>query len=108
MPINNPSTPPAVPEITTGTYVGDNSVNRAIAHGLSGTPDVVLIMESLATRWWRIFGTIALISHEFGSTSSNFAVTIPNATNFYVGNSTNYNESANGGGDKVWVAIRGV
>lgn len=92
---------------TSGTYTGDSSVNRAIAHGLGRIPKMVFIIGG-AAGWYRIITGQALIWYQRASLSEsgNIAVTAPDATNFYVGNATNYANSANlATGDYYWIAI---
>lgn len=96
--------------VVSGNYVGDSSVNKAIAHGLGRTPGIVFIIENAASpngRQFRILGAVASIFFVSASPSAgNYDVTIPNATNFYVGNATNYQNSANyTGSSYYWVAM---
>lgn len=94
--------------ITSGTYTGDASGGRAIAHGLGRAPSLVFITIS-GHYGYRIIKGIARI-HFATSTGPSFngalAVTAPDATNFYVGNAANYEQSANvNTGAYAWVAI---
>ncbi len=86
------------PVVTTGTYTGNNSANRAIAHGLPGRPSLILIGETNIVSRNRILGTEAGIQFDWTTQSVFFAVTQPDATNFYVGNATQYTQSANATG----------
>lgn len=91
MPLNNPT---AAVEIKTGTYTGNNSVNRAIPHGLSKTPKLIKILSTstkseIHGAWGRINAISA--SNLFNS----YEVTAPDTTNFYVGNPYNWTASAN-------------
>ena len=98
---------PAAGAITTsGSYTGDNSANRAIPHGLGATPKVVFVqgISGGGAYFFRVFGAQALIFYAAGS--SGYAVTIPNATNFYVGNAASYANTANvNTWNYIWVAI---
>lgn len=89
--------------ISSGQYTGNDAVNRAIAHGLGVTPKIVFIMEHDGSQLYRINGTVALICNNSPYIK---AVTIPNATNFYVGNADSYLLTANGDTEvHDWVAI---
>ncbi|MBA7676743.1 hypothetical protein ES703_84987 [subsurface metagenome] len=102
MPLNNPS---KAVEIKTGTYTGDDTVNRAIPHGLSKTPKLVLIIVDSA-RGVIIGGEARL--HSIDAANQHHVVTAPDSTNFYVGNATSYVQSCNtagGGYTYRWVAM---
>ncbi len=87
-----------------GQYTGNNSVNRAIAHGLGSTPRLVFIADAAAaTHLFNIVGVQAQIRWIGGD--AVLAVTAPDTTNFYVGNNTSYGQSANGTAVYDWVAI---
>lgn len=89
--------------ITTGTYAGDDSANKAIAHGLGRTPKFVYIQIDTASNPFFIAGDAAGIL-QVGT--SFHAVTAPGSTNFYVGNAASYPQSANAVGNTYrWVAI---
>ena len=83
--------------ITSGSYTGNATVNRAVAHGLGVTPKIVFIAHPTGGSFFRIYGSLALIMYQNAGlpASGSLAVTIPNATNFYVGNATDYGLSAN-------------
>ena len=97
----------SVAKITSGTYTGNNTVNRAIAHGLGRIPKIVLIYESASYFYFhRITIGLAAVAYVNAAANGNIAVTAPDATNFYVGNATNYPTSANdSAGSYYWVAI---
>jgi len=88
--------------ITTGSYTGDNTANRAIAHGLGVVPDFVWInyQGSLTCFEMNGIGRIENITNNVG-----YVVTAPTTTNFYVGNATSYNNSANAAVVWQWLAI---
>jgi len=90
-----------------GTYGGNDTVNRTIPHGLSLTPKVVLIRDDQAGGYhYFIYGQEAAIYGDVAGGNVKHAVTIPDATNFYVGNAANYDQSANLTGQTYyWVAI---
>jgi len=97
--------------ITSGLYTGNSTPTRAVAHGLEGPPDIVLIgaEHSLRPHIFMISRTWDRIWCQYGTGSSAYIVAPPDATNFYVGNSANYEYSANLSGDNYyWVAIRGM
>ena len=100
MPLNNPS---AVIEISTGSYSGDDGVNRAIPHGLSAAPKLVIITEvsnsSRAKKRGHIVGTQQASFEGTGAT-----VTIANTTNFYVSDVIDC-ELNDTGSNYNWVAI---
>ncbi len=89
--------------VSSGSYTGNATVNRAIPHGLGVTPKLIYLVEESVVAFYHIIGALAEIR---SSTSGRLAVTIPDATNFYVGNATSYPQSANEN-LKVydWVAI---
>jgi len=96
MPLDNPTAKGAA--ITSGNYTGDNAANKAIAHGLTETPKIVLIVNNTQGQiyWYRIFGAIAKITFITATGVNGFyAVTIANSTNFYVGDGVNHMNSAN-------------
>ena len=95
MPLNNPT---AAVEIKTGTYTGNNSVNRAIPHGLSKTPKLIKILSTstkaeIHGAWGRINAISA--SDPVPNLFTSYEVTAPGTTNFYVGNPYNWAASAN-------------
>lgn len=98
---------PTGAKITSGTYTADSSENKAIAHGLGVTPQMVLISPraGYGNYFHRIFGGQGSI-YAVGATNGYQGVTAPDATNFYVGNSSEYTISANlTGRTYYWVAI---
>lgn len=81
---------------TKGTYTGDDAVNRAIPHGLGVVPKIVFIIEvAIGGIAFRIFEEQAKIFSWSLATQGEMAVTVPNTTNFYVGNATSPSKSAN-------------
>ena len=99
--------------IKTGTYAGDSTVNRAIAHGLGRLPQLVIFFidnASYTTVWGVIaFGTniLAVRETEAPPYESFLTVTEWDETNFYVGNASSYDSSMNGPAwtPIYWVAI---
>jgi len=97
MPLFNPA---AGVLFKSGTYAGDQSVNKAIAHGLGKTPKLVIIRQVYVGSTTRgaytyIIVQAAYIYYQGGGANSELAVTAPDSTNFYVGNATSYDLSAN-------------
>lgn len=108
MPLQNPG---STVKLTEGTYTGDDSVNRAIPHGLGKIPSK-LIMQNQEVNTARgeyvflLLKGLARISCYKGGASSSLAVTAMNITNFYVGNATAPGMAANGNTIPYgWVAI---
>lgn len=84
----------SVAVITTGTYVGNSTENRAIPHGLGKTPKFVhLVCTSGAVAGRSGF----LIDTQIGlyNYDGKLAVTGWDATNFYVGDIAEYDTSFN-------------
>lgn len=102
MPLDNPF---GAVKIGEGTYTGDDSVNRAIPHGLTVTPKIVLI-HCNAVAQFRIAIGEAKVLHASAASFDESAVTAMDSTNFYVGKATSYPKSANENTrDYYWVAI---
>ncbi len=90
--------PPAAVRMSSGSYTGNNGANRAITHELGVTPKLVLIFKAGATEAIRFIelgnpGYIAITASTGWDTSG--VVTVPNATNFYVGDGVKHDTSAN-------------
>ena len=111
MPLHNPG---ATTEISTGVYSGDDSANRAIPHGLTKTPKIVIIHIHYPTSTSRGDNCCILligstdIWYLGGGANSELDVTTMDSTNFYVGNATSYPNSANwqsGSATYIWVAL---
>lgn len=80
---------------TTGSYTGNSSANRAIPHGLGRAPMMILLTTTVGAYTFLIMGASTNDIHCLTPTSGTRAVTAVDATNFYVGNSDSYVESAN-------------
>ena len=82
---------------TNGTYVGNDTVNRAIPHGLGKIPSFVFVVDQSNSGVFSIHqkagGFIFLLSG-----GGKLAVTAMDATYFYVGNATSYPNSGNSNG----------
>lgn len=103
MPLNNPA---QATQITYGIYTGDSSVNRAIPHGLPGVPKIVLILDDSSNFHMMIIRGLAMVKAQTSSIDAEDVVTAMDTTNFYVGHSPNWDQSANYTGYAYkWVAI---
>ena len=92
--------------ISTGTYTGDDSVNRAIAHGLGVVPKFVKIAASGALSPIIQIIEMGVIHFMDAVNYNNLSVTNPTTTNFYIGNATDYAHTANtNGATYSWVAF---
>lgn len=90
--------------IVSNTYAGNDSANRAIAHGLPHIPKFVVLFNTAAGRIANIIGTY--MRSEESTNSAAYAVTAIDATNFYVGNAGSYSLSMNNtGANYIWIAI---
>ncbi|KKK88619.1 hypothetical protein LCGC14_2741340, partial [marine sediment metagenome] len=79
-----------------GTYVGDNTVNRAIAHGLGVQPQIIFFTTVAASSAYYMYNNRdQAITYVDPGAENRLFVTISDDTYFYVGNATNYNQSAN-------------
>ncbi len=77
--------------LSTGTYTGDNSANRAIPHGLGLTPKIVFVIRDEAAGDGSYRGFI-INTLECDVASGVYTVTAMNSTNFYVSIATvNFN-----------------
>ncbi len=95
-----------VARIASGSFVGNNSANRAIPHGLGYTPSRVILSANS-----QYYNNITIqvpgwISRSMSAVDYHMAVTAADDTNFYVGNASQYNYSGNGTGiTYTWVAF---
>ncbi len=89
--------------MTTGSYAGDNTANRAIPHGLGRTPKHVSIESNQSDGIRHL--SAGFINYADQTSALYFALTTWDATNFYVGNAGGYWGSANASGSTFyWVA----
>jgi hypothetical protein len=97
-------TPTVGAKINTGSYTGNNTANRAIAHGLGVAAKLVIIVSGADGR---AYIEVATANRIYDTQDNSFyQVTNMNATNFYVGNAAHYDESANANTKTYkWVAI---
>jgi|GEM_PF-3622896 hypothetical protein len=93
--------------ITTGTYTGDGTNNRAIAHGLGTIPKYVHVLQiSAGDNFCDLTGGApTIIQSQYGATTKTDVVTSMDATNFFVTRASigacNYS-----GSTYSWVAFR--
>lgn len=92
--------------VATGSYTGNGGAARAIPHGLTGTPSLVLIMEySNASCYFHWIHNTFMGGTAGGSVQSG-TVTAIDSTNFYVGDGVDAVKTANGNGMSYrWVAF---
>lgn len=90
--------------ITSGNYTGNNTVNRAIPHGLGVTPKLIVAYRTGGGQYDMI--KMDVIGYHSNAVDENHAVTIADSTNFYVGNAADYSESMNNSTHTYyWVAM---
>ena len=84
--------------MSSGQYVGNDTVNRAIPHGLTRVPQFVGMTSDGGDYW--LFQLHGIAKHYIISSTANtnYAVTASDTTNFYVGNAASYPGSGNGNG----------
>lgn len=82
-------------KVTKGEYTGNDLVNRAIPHGLGVTPKLVMIWDITWMMCFYIREDWEMIYAIDLAIFADYAVTKPDATNFYVGNADSYKVSAN-------------
>ena len=87
-----------------GTYVGNNTADRGIAHGLGHVPLYVVIGTAYSYRHtMNPNGYLNYLSYGSGV---SYSVSSLDSTNFYVGHATNYSQSSNStGATYYWVAF---
>ena len=92
--------------INTGTYSGDGADNKAVAHGLSVVPKLVVIMCTNAAGE-NLNGYSAGASGFVQLAGTYDATTAFTTTNFYIpeAGSVNLNQSAGGAKTYYWVAL---
>jgi len=104
MPLWNPYSGGLV--IMTGNYDGNDATDRAVFHGLVVVPKLVVIFFPNGTEFYWIYAGADGILFVESSTQTRYAVRAMDITNFYVGNATSYQCSANlTGRNYRWSAI---
>ena len=86
---------------TAGTYTGDGTTNRPIAHGLGVLPNFVFNRRWTSTLYF--FLNTGRLDVWIDYAASETAVTIANTTNFYVSGTLNPNIGTSG--QFVWAAF---
>lgn len=91
--------------INSGSYVGNDAIDRAIIHGLGVTPKFIFVYATSASNHWNCcLNALGIISRV--DIITVFTVSVPDATDFHVGDAANLTNSANGVGITYdWVAI---
>ena len=93
-------------KLTSGSYTGNSTVNRAVAHGLERIPKLVRIYEVGEELMWDLLAELGNLVIDGGSYLWWYDVTEADVTNFYVGNAGSYADSANYNGTEYkWVAF---
>lgn len=92
MPLDNPD--PAAAKISEGWYTGDSSADKAVPHGMTGTPKVVLIVEKDDGIMARLIDNKVYYQQATTASGYHFVASMT-STNFYVGNAANYPQSCN-------------
>ena len=86
--------------ITSGSYVGNNSENRAIAHGLGVEPVSITITIDAA------FGILRIRDDRIQYNDNTYLTATWSVTDFIVGDIANYAETANASGvTYYWIAF---
>jgi len=95
------------PQHITGTYGGDDTVNRAIAHGLKVMPSHILFSVDSGYIGQMSKHRNGKVMFTFDGGRGEIAVTNMDKTYFYVGNVGNYFTSMNAGMRSYhWIAFR--
>ena len=91
-----------------GTFTGNDTANRAIAHGLGVTPSFVMIRDT-SNVYHTVFrnkGSANILCIAEAGLGNYLACTISDSTNFYVGNVSDLSSSCNDSPQTYdWVAI---
>lgn len=93
--------------ITTGTYTGNNATNRAIPHGLGTIPRQIFITATNTPSI--LFSIVPALGNLIQDVTQGVstAVTSVTATNFYVGDVSDYVKTANDNGYTYgWIAFK--
>ena len=87
-----------------GAFTGNSTANRAIPHKLARVPDLILL-QGEAAGYGAVIIVDGYVSFSNSGADAYLSVTAADATNFYVGNITNYATSGNDAKVWNWVAI---
>ena len=89
-----------------GSYVGNGTVNRAIAHGLGAIPRAIFWQSYDPAEYVRIGAALKTNYHKSSGHGYTGDQTASDATNFYVGLAADYGNSCNFAGmTYYWVAF---
>lgn len=89
-------------KVTSGSYTGNDTADRAIAHGLGRIPKLVYVTETAAD--FNFFCIANSIGYILAGGGGGGAVTAPDATNFHVGTAGLFVATANNTGKTYnWV-----
>ena len=92
--------------IASDSYTGNDTANRAIAHGLGRQPKFIYIYTPETRNYQFVVSMDGYVKLTYSAGDYSHAVTTSDATNFYVGNASNYLQSANDDTNTYqWVAI---
>jgi len=96
--------------MSSGTYTGNNTADRAIPHGLGVVPTLIIIIDYSSNAYLILGGWgggTALWYGDFSTPAHGaHTVTVRDSTNFYVGDAANYFQSANEDGTGyAWIAL---
>ena len=94
-----------IPGSKTGSYTGDGTANKAIAHGLGKVPSLVIILGDTLSAYAGLI-TVGQAEVYCVNLTTAYSVTAMTNTNFYVGNATSYLGSMNNNASGYhWVAL---
>ncbi len=89
---------------TSGSYTGNGTDNRAIAHGLSHTPKLVIIFDYGWGKLHFIIDVQNKMIYIAGAESGVYDVNAPDNTNFYVSH-TDYHYANSNAQEYHWMAV---
>lgn len=89
---------------STGSYTGDDAVNRAITHGLGRTPKYIVITEATEKSINWIMGTLQVWFHPVNGHSGD-PVTTATSTYFYVNPGTVWHAGNKNTLTHKWIAF---
>jgi len=93
-------------KVTSGSYTGNGTANRAIPHGLGRKPKYVKIQNLDINVQNELLAELGLIFVHLETSFGRFTITDMDTVYFYVGNTDSYNNSGNGlGCEYYWVAF---
>jgi hypothetical protein len=81
-----------------GSYTGDGTANRAVAHGLGSIPKIVILHSNSSGVGIGVNMRGNILKFVGTTTAGQFVVTTTDSTNFYVGSAGDYPNSFNNSG----------